>query len=177
VTIKDQLLAIQTALTRWTGDNKGKLFIASDPYHIVFLLLQAPGAMRVCILFHAEMKRGEHEESGMVDRTYWVVISRGQGMKLAPGASLTEGVSGGTKAMFDLCDEGREIIRGIEFDSSTEVSPNWKGMEPFPIPGYLTDAYRLEFSIGCQLDAATTPLYASANGVCQAIASATLSNN
>jgi hypothetical protein len=152
MTIKNQLLAIQTALADWTTTNTGKSFIASDPYHIVFLLLQAPGAMRVCILFHAEQKRGEYEESGMVDRTYWVVISLGRGMKLAPGASLTEGVSGG-KPMFDLCEDAREIIRGIQFDSSTEVTPNWKGMEPFPIPGYLTDAYRLEFSIGCQLKA------------------------
>ena len=159
MTIKEQLLIVRDRFAPWARANGAKVEVASDPYHIVYLLVQAPGAMRACVMFHSDAKRGEYEESGMVDRTFWVVVSRGKGMKIDPGASLTEGVSGGGKAMFDLVEEARELIRGISFEGetdfprTTEVTPNFKGAEPFAIEGYLTDSYRLEFSIGVQLPA------------------------
>lgn len=159
MTIKEQLLIVRDRFAAWAQGNSGTVAVASDPYHIVFLLTESPGAMKACVMFHSELKRGEYEESGMVDRTFWVVISRGKGMKIEPGASLTQGVSGSAKAMFDLVEEGRELIRAISFEGptdlplTTEVTPNYKGAEPFVMEGYLTDAYRLEFSIGCQLPA------------------------
>lgn len=153
MTISDQLKQTRDAMAKWAQQNSGKVNVASDPYHLAYLIVQSPGAMRVCVMFHSETKRGEHEEAGLVDRTFWVVISRGQGMKVEPGASLVDGVGGG-RGLFDLVEEARQVIRGIQFrEETTEVTPNYLGCEPFSIEGWLTDAYRLEFSIGVQLEA------------------------
>jgi hypothetical protein len=112
-------------------------------------------------MFQGEQKRGEHEEAGVVDRTFWVVISRGRGMKVDPGMSLVEDVAGGPP-MFELVEAAREVLRGLTFDSeTTEESIDYKSCEPFVIDGFLQDAYKLEFSIGCQLPAAA-PQYEDA---------------
>ena len=41
--------------------------------------------------FDAEVKRGEYEESGRVDRKFLVIVSRGRGFTFDPGDSLTAG--------------------------------------------------------------------------------------
>lgn len=151
--IKDQLTQIRDTLDGWARGHGGRVFIASDPYHLVTLLRENPKAMRCGLMFHGESKRGDYEERGAVDRTFWVVCTRGQGLKLEPGASLVEGSAGGVP-LFDLVEEARQIIRGIQFDpGTTETTPNYLGTEPFNTEGYLVDAYRIEFSIGVQLPA------------------------
>jgi len=74
-------------------------------------------------------------------------------LKLEPGANLVTGASGG-KALFDIIEAIREAVRGISFDdATTEVTPNFTGIELFNTEGYLMDAYRLTFDIGVQLPA------------------------
>src|SRR6516162_4369521 len=118
MTIAAQLKQIRDTFDAWARGNSGTVAVASDPYHIAYLLVTGPGATKCAIMCHGEHKRGEYEESGMVDRVFWVVISRGKGMKVEPGASLTEGVAGG-KPIFDLLEEAREIIRALSFDAAT----------------------------------------------------------
>ena len=151
--ISEQLKAVRDALADWAREHGGQVFVAADPYHLVTLLRETPKAIRCVVMFHGETKRGDYEERGAVDRTFWVVCTRGQGLKLEPGASLVDGVAGGLP-LFDLVEEARQIIRGIQFSAdTTEVTPNYLGVEPFSTEGYLVDAYRLEFSIGTQLPA------------------------
>jgi hypothetical protein len=153
MTIKDQLKQLRDAFAPWAQANGGSVAIASDEYHLVFLLTQSPGKPRTVLLCQSETKRGEYEEAGQVDRTFNVFLSQGKGLKLDPGASLTEGTAGGHPT-YDLVEEARELIRAISFDSeTTEVTPNYKGWSPYPIDGYLTDTIKLEFSIGTQLPA------------------------
>lgn len=151
MTIAAQLKQIHDALEAWAQSNGGQVWIASDPYQLASMLRESPGAVRAVVMFHSEGKRGDYEERGAVDRTFWLAISRGQGLKLDPGASLVEGVAGG-KPLFDLVEEAREILRALSFDSdTTEVSINYTLTEPLSLEGFLMDSYRLEFSIGVQL--------------------------
>jgi len=153
----DQLKQIKDALELYLIEaGSGHAVVAQDPYQIVDILRQSPGQIKAVVMYHSEVKRGEFEEAGFVDRTFWVVISRSRGLKLEPGASLTDGVSGGP-AMFDIVDDARDVLRGLEFaPETTEVHIDYKGAEPFSVEGYLTDAYKLEFSIGTQLPEPTT---------------------
>lgn len=157
MTIAAQLKQTRDTIADWARANRGRVVVASDLYHLVYLLRQSPGTLLAAILFHGEAKRGDIEERGAVDRTFWVVITRGQGLKIEPGASLTDGVAGG-KPMFDLIEEAREMIRGLSFDAdTTEVSVNYLGCEPFAADGFLVDAQKLTFSIGVQLPAVQQP--------------------
>jgi hypothetical protein len=153
--ISDQLKLVRDALAAWSRTCGATVAIASDPFHLVALLRENPKAPRAAVLFMGESKRGEHEEAGMVDRTFWVVVSRGQGLRLEPGAGLVDGASGG-QPLFDLVEQVRDVIRSLSFHpETTEVTPNNLSIDAFNTEGYLMDAYKLEFSIGVQLPVPT----------------------
>jgi len=153
MTIVAQLKQVRDAFAAWAQGNSGVVAIAADPYQLVVLLRTASKAMSAVVMFHGETKRGEYEERGAVDRTFWVVITRGQGLKLEPGANLIAGVADG-KPLFDLVEEARETIRHLSFDdATTEVTPNVTEISPFNTEGFLMDAYKIVFSIGVQLPA------------------------
>jgi hypothetical protein len=66
-------------------------------------------------------------------------------------ARLIENRVGG-KALFDLVEEAREVVRGVRFDEeSTEVLPNFLGCRRVELEGLLVDAYQIEVQIGTQL--------------------------
>lgn len=154
--IKDQLKQLQQQFQAWNKENPGVTGVASDLNDLIaqLQLQQTPGSVRVVIMFHREEKRGHYEESAVVDRFFWVAITSPRGLKRDPGARLIEGQAGG-KALYDVCESAREVIRNISFEAATtEITPDYKGMEPITINGAtLTDALRLEFSIGVQLPA------------------------
>jgi hypothetical protein len=159
MTIRTQLEQIKVAIDTWAKGKAIKVGVAQGPEHAGWLLSQSPGAGRVYICFASEMKRGEYEESGEVDRLFNVILSRPTGLKAEPGDSLMDGADGGP-AMFDLLEELRAVVRAVVFTEpaddpmeTTEVSPNYQKMEPFVWQGYRTDAYQIDFSIGCQLPA------------------------
>lgn len=154
MTITEQLLALRESFAEWAqGYRGGTAEVASDPFHLFALLAAKPGAVRACLFFKEELKRGEHEEAGVVDRTFVAVISRGRGFQREPADSLIVDGRPGTP-LFEIVEDARQLIRSFEFPADvTEVRPDVKRIELFPMPGdAVVDAYQIEFSIGCQLD-------------------------
>lgn len=151
MTISEQLKFILAGLQPWAVDAKGRVEIAADAVHLLGILASVPGAPRVVILFDGEDKRGEYEELGKVDRKFLVVVSRGRGFELDPGASLTLGSAGG-RPLYDLYEECREVIRGLVFNrETTEGIPDFKSGSRFALEQVTTDALQIAFSIGTQL--------------------------
>ncbi len=151
MTISEQLTFIAAQLQPWAAEVKGRVEIAADAVHLLGILATTPGAPRVVVLFDGEEKRGEYEELGRIDRKFIVVVSRGRGFKLDPGAQLTEGQAGG-KALYDLFEEARELVRDMVFDrTTTEGIPNYTGGSRFAMEENAVDAYQINFSIGVQL--------------------------
>lgn len=151
MTIAEQLKFIKEKLKPWTDEVKGRVEIAADPVHVLGLLATSPGSPRVVILFDGEEKRGEYEELGRVDRKFLVIVSRGRGFKLEPGDALTDGAAGG-RPLFQLVEEGREMVRAIVFDrETTEGIPNYTATRRLQLEEQTVDAYQIEFSIGTQL--------------------------
>ena len=162
MTIAAQLNAVVAALKAWCETRGSTAEVAGDPFHLLALLQTKPGSVRAVVLFAGETKRGEIEESGIVDRSFSVVLSRGQGLTLSPGDSLVKGAGGGPP-LFQLVEEARQIVRGLQFEDTlvipidsltTEVTPNYLGCEPFAVDDKRLDAYQLNFQIGTQLPAA-----------------------
>lgn len=153
--IADQLKDITAALNDWAETEGGSAAVARDKVHLWDLLTLKPGAPRAVVLFWSEKLRGDFGNMallGRVDRTFLVIVSRGRGFKLNPGDSLTEGAGGG-KAMFDLVEGARDVIRALQLDPNTTERPvDFKGIDPFDAGEELrVDAYQIEFSIGTQL--------------------------
>lgn len=154
--IADILKSVRAALQTWADQYKGGAEIARDPVHAFSILQQKPGGVRAVILFQSEDKRGDYEEAGLCDETFFVVLTSGKSLQLNPGDDLVDGAAGGP-AMYNLIEDARDIVRGLSLDDDTEVTPNYKGCRPYVLPGnILTDAYQLEFSIGNQLPAIQT---------------------
>lgn len=161
MTIAEMMKLTKAKLDPWAHDNKGRAEIARDLVNFFDLLRIKPGGIRTVIVFHSEVKRGDFEETGMVDRTFWVATGRGRSLKLEPGDELVKESAGGP-ALFDLAEQSRDIIRGIAFQTeaeadqgvnSTEIYPDYKGMFTMAEDGLLLDAVRIEFTIGGQLPA------------------------
>jgi hypothetical protein len=154
MTIADQLKQLLQAFQEWNKQFPGVTGIASDMNDLIaqLQLRQTPGSVRVVIMFHREEKRGRFEEGAFVDRYFWIVVTSPAGLKADPGARLMGGQAGG-RPLYDVCESAREVIRQTSFlAATTEVTPDYKGMEPLHInQTTLTDAVRLEFSIGTQL--------------------------
>lgn len=153
--IADQLNLLESAFKDWSKQYAATVGKAMNIDDLITRVRETPGAARVVIMFHREEKRGEYEESGLVDRYFWVAVSSPIGLKANPGDRLTEGQAGGAP-IFTVAESARDkVIRKASFlAAETEVTPDYKGMEPLTVNGNtLTDILRLEFSIGCQLDA------------------------
>lgn len=147
---------MEAALKSWADTHGGKVHIAGDPLHLFALLGDKPGGVRVAVLVRDGLKRGEYEEAGHEDVTYLVVLSRGKGFTMERGDNLVRG-SGGGAPLYDLVEEARDVVRGINLDpETTEATFDFKRFGPYQNPfEILADAYELEFSIGRQLPGIT----------------------
>lgn len=157
MSIKDQLIQLRTLFTAWAQADKHVVAIASSLADLINKLQETPGSCQVIIMFHREDKREPFEESGMVDRFFWVSIASPQGLKADPAARLIEGQAGG-KPLYEICESARdEVIRKTSFSNvTTEVTPDYKGMQPLTVGDTTaTDVIRLEFCIGVQMPAAS----------------------
>jgi len=155
--IKDQLIQLRQDAEAWTKKNPGSVAVANTIDDLLTqLALETPaGKVGIVILFYGEKKRGEYEEAGVVDRTFWIALTIGKGMKADASARLTDGAAG-AKPLYELAEEFRtEVIQATSFSAdTTEVTPNFLGMEPLTVNNQtLTDTLKLEFSIGVQLPA------------------------
>lgn len=155
--ISEILEAMRIALAEWAKPLKGTVQVAGDPFHLFSLLAAKPGSVRVCLLADSGQKRGEYEEAGQEDSAFVVVVSRGRGFPLDPGASLQTGSAGGAP-LFDLVEQIRDVVRGIDVDpEATEFTFDFKRWGKYSPPfESLTDAYQLEFTIGRQLPGITS---------------------
>lgn len=158
MTTADQLNYIKGQLDAWSKNNVGISTIASDMEDLLSQIRarQTASDPLFIVIVHHEVKRGEFEESGMVDRFFWVGISRPKGTASSDrGARLVKGIAGGPP-LYAVVDSVRDdVIRNLQFEEqTTEVHPDYKGWEPMTVNDVtLTDVVRLEFSIGVQLKA------------------------
>lgn len=161
--IREQFQTLHAALDTWARERGGLCEIASDPFHLLALLQHKPGGIRAAILFAGEIKRGDFEETGAVDRNFSVILSRGRALTAEPSDSLMKESASGGAPLFDLVEQARDIVRAIQFEDTgavpleqltTEVTPNYLGAEVFAVDGKPLDAYQLNFQIGTQLPAA-----------------------
>lgn len=151
--IGQQLEKMRAALADWARGNGGTIAIASDPVHLWHLLSAAPGGVRGVLLFDAEEVRGEIGELGRVDRKFILVISRGRGFNAERSDALTKG-SGGGKALFDLVEEAREVLRSLEVENADdidEVTLNYSRTSRFDPGDLILDTYQIEFQCPAQL--------------------------
>lgn len=152
--IREQIERVLKSVGPWAQGEKGTAEIASDPFHLFGILMENPGGLRVLVMFKEETKRGDFEELGVVDRSFTVVLSRTKPMFVNAAEGLIKPSAGG-KAMFDLVEGCRDVIRGVQFDEgTTEVTPDFRSAGPMPMPdGVVSDAFAIEFGIGTQLPA------------------------
>ncbi len=154
MTIKEQVQAVVKELNSWARTNGGRAVMASGPVHVLELLREQPGGVTAAVLFDSEDPRGEMSETGKVDRGFKLILSRGKGFRIESGESLVDGVAGG-RPLFDLVEEAREIVRGIEFtaeggDPEDQVV-QYRGTSNFEVQGFVLDAYEVRFGAGAQL--------------------------
>jgi len=147
--IAEQMEFLLKAVGPWAKQNGGSVKVANDKPHLFELLGAAPGAPRAAVYFVEEIARGNFTDiTGKVDRRYWICISRGRGFNAALGKSLTEGVAGG-KPMFVLCEEAREMARGVRLPDQTDddTRPVYRGIFPIEFEGATVDAYYVEITL------------------------------
>lgn len=155
MTSKDFITRIRDQIRLWLTEPGGEVEIAGDAVDLFGMLSAQPGGLRVVVWVAREQKRGEYEESGLVDRTVHIFVSRGRGFTLQPSDGLVRATAGARKPLYDLVEEVRDLVRGIDLDAeTTEVTLDYKGFQPFDLPTERpVDAYQIEFSCGVQLPA------------------------
>jgi hypothetical protein len=154
MTIDGQTKLLLKALEPWTADNGGSVKVANDKPHLFQILGAAPGAPRAAVYFVEERPRSRNfgDVAGKVDRKFWICVSRGRGFGAELGKSLTEGVAGG-KPMFVLCEEARELARGVRLEDQTadDNRPVYKGVFPIEFKEAAVDAYSIELTLAADI--------------------------
>lgn len=154
MTIREQVKLVETALQEWAKGNGGRVFIAADALDCIEQLRMRPGKATAAVLWQTEEPRGDVDILGRVDRGFKAVVSRGRGLKLQPGESLTDGTSGG-EPMFDLVEQVREIVLALRLDDDAlpqeDQVPTYKGTGPFEVNGTLLDASEVRFGLAAQI--------------------------
>jgi hypothetical protein len=155
--ISDQTKYIRDSIEPWARTNGGTGEVARGIIHFFGILSTKQGSFRFAVKFKGEDKRGDYEEAGMFDRKFWIAFSYGESMQIEKGKALVGGQAGG-RPLFDMVEELRQIIRGLQFDAErTEVTPNYLGchelVEVSPDNIGLIDGFYLEFTIGCIAEA------------------------
>ena len=153
MTIAEQTKLQLEALAPWAKSYAGQVKVANDKPHLFELLGAAPGAPRAAVYFVEEILRGNYTDvTGKVDRRFWICISRGRGFNVHLGESLTKGVAGGAP-MFVLCEEAREMVRGIRLADQTDddTRPVYKGIFPIEFEGATVDAYYIEVLLAADI--------------------------
>ncbi len=147
------LTQITEELHDWASQYGGAAEFAGDAAHLFSILSSKPGGVRAAVWLRSEKKRGDYEESGIVDVTIHVIVSRARGFRIERSEThITETASG--QPLIDLVEEARDLLRGLDFSvDETEWTLDYKGFEPFTFrpEDKPLDAYDLEFSLGCQL--------------------------
>lgn len=176
MTSKDLILQVRDALKTWAAGHGGTAEIAGDVIDVFQKLTNKPGSVRAVVWLRQEDKRGDFEETGVVDRTVIVFISRGRGFTLDPTDSLWLDTAGSGEPLFDLVEEARRLIRSMSLpQETTEATFDYKGYQPFNLATEQpVDAYQLEFSIGVQLPPAISSLAINSSGTRLAINNAGL---
>lgn len=138
-------------MTDWQASVSADVSIANDIAQALTYLQNKPGVPKAVIVYDGEEKRGEHEEGARVDRNFSVIVTRSAGLDIE-GNYVEDDNSGGLP-LYDLVEGCRDAVRGVRFEADvTEVYPNFKGISRFDVGEALFDAYKIEFSIGTQLD-------------------------
>lgn len=160
MSIVDQLNAIKDALGDWARIYKGEVFIGADTGHVLTQIINKPGMVQAYVMLPSEDPYGEHEEAGMVLRTFLVVISRGRGLALDPGTNLLKQV-GSQEPLYDIIENARDILRHMEMAVDEDMGHDamnaeqvlaYRGFRPWRGSGELPiDAMELQFDLINQL--------------------------
>jgi hypothetical protein len=156
MTIAEQMNAVLAVLEPWAAENKGHARAAGDVVSVLDMLRAKPGGVLCAVVWEAEDPRGEWgSELGKVDRKFKVVVSRGRGLRLDTGESLTEGSAGG-RPMYDLVEEVRELVRGVrlpedQVEDPDDRKPEYLGTGTYEVGGFVLDAYEVRIGFGTQI--------------------------
>jgi hypothetical protein len=155
MTTAEQAKMIDTALKAWCKANGGRSFIASDPLDCLDRLRAKPGTPTAAVLWDSRKPAGEFPELARRVNHFKVVVSRGRGLKLISGESLTEGAAGG-RPMFDLVEEAEAVVLALRVEEVGEGSeftvPEWDGTGPWEVNGVLLDASEIRFGLYAQAE-------------------------
>lgn len=156
MTLKSQLENIRNSLAKWAENEGGGALIAFDHVHLWHLLLHKPGAVRAVVVYEGEESREFFEGASRLGRTnrhFSVTITRGRGLNLERGASLTDG-SGGGRPMYDLVEEAVQCVRLASDVAEYDEGPiDYKGNHAVDAPnGMIIDAYQIDFSAGTKIE-------------------------
>lgn len=150
--IADQLKVLLQVLSPWAVQNGGQAFVCSDPSILWDMAFASSNQLRVLIAYMGEENRAEFPTGAIlrrVDRQFTVLITRGRGFSYPRGNTLTDTV-GNAIPMFQLVEEGRDLIRSI-LNLSEERPLDFKAVRPHQMGELIMDAYSIEFSAAVDL--------------------------
>lgn len=153
--IAQQAELIKAHFVPWMEQLGGAVYIASDLVHLYKLAANTTQSPRLAVFFEGEVcSRGDDSVSaylGRVDRSWWVMVSRGRGFNAERGDSLTKTVQN-SPPLYTLVEQARDIIRTM-LDVSVELPVDYKGIEPVPARSEqeIVDAYLIKFMLASDL--------------------------
>jgi len=150
ITIVEQVQFLSDQLIAWAVDHlNAKVAVVPNLEAAWATVSNREGAPKLLIMVDGEEARSNFaggEVTGMVDRQFSVILSRGRGLKVDRGAGLTEGVGGGDPFL-QLLDDLVEIVRSLIL--GTEKTIYYRGFDHFGKEfGMLSDSYRIRFAVG-----------------------------
>lgn len=154
--IKDLLNLIagpNSALATYAQNQQGNCIIASDLQHAWGYCQNNEIFLKLIALYTGEDIRGDFPVAAInhrVDMQFSVVVSRNRGLDANRGQSLVQD-TGNARPLFDLVDEVRNLLRGLDSQLMVEWPIDYKGISQWDTGPFITDAYVIKFSLPADL--------------------------
>lgn len=140
--------AIADCLDTLAKETQGKFSRATDPFHVVELLQQAPGVFRVILSEEGDEPVGDRPWPSIVKTRWKIVVSMNRGLPSVFGQKIAAAFDGTQPSLLDRTAAVRDRVRGLVFaDQTTSKALRYEGRAPVAYQGAPLDAYELTFSL------------------------------
>lgn len=154
----DIYTAIAEDLEAFVAQSGGRFSKATDPFHVIELLAEAPGRFRVILHDDGDEPAGESKRSSVVQCRFKITVSHNRGLPAVLGNKIAS-ATGNEPSLLARVAEVRERLRGLTLpDGATSRRLEYGGRVPVTYQGAALDAYEMTFTIYAALPLSTPTL-------------------
>lgn len=149
MTISEMMDLVYGPLQNWAQSFQGVAKIASDELQAWYYCQNNENVPKFILVWNGDTIRGNFQTAAinrMSDFSFDLIVSRNRGLQIDRGATLVW-PKGNAEPLFKYVAQARDLIRCISTSALAEWPIDYRSTTKWDIPGWIVDAYRINYTI------------------------------